>query len=194
MTLNFFKYKHSSNNRGIMTPFGFCSCKRRRHSTSVSCQSQDLQNRMHTPTEWFPRAQMFVFLWVSSLDELTRVRLFRSLLTRFLGTDQTKLDINTWSGEKEHVWCQSSLFTSMFFYLQAHCFKHRGVKQDYDSSKSVFFFSAVCNNMNRLLNFSKLVFMQSDNNIALQTQALCRNNSMGGNNWSQGWKTVLSFV
>ena len=138
-TLIFFKYNHSSTNRGIMTPFGFCSCKRRRHSTSVSCQSQDLQNQMHAPEEWFPRAQMFVFLWVSSLDELTRVRLFRSLLTRFLGTDQTKLDINTWPGEKEHVLCQSSLFTSVFFYLQAHCFKHRGVKQDYDSSKSVFF-------------------------------------------------------
>ena len=111
---DFFKYNHSSNNRGIMTPFGFCSCKRRRHSTSVSCQSQDLQNQMHTPEEWFPRAQMFVFLWVSSLDELTRVRLFRSLLTRFLGTDQTKLDINTWPGEKEHVLCQSGPFTTVF--------------------------------------------------------------------------------
>ena len=62
-----------------------------------------------------------------------------------------------------------------------YCFKHRGVKQDCDSSKSLLIY-----NINSLINFSKLVFMQSDNNIALQTQALCRNNSMGGNNWSQG--------
>ena len=82
----------------------------------------------------------------------------------------------------------------VFFYLQAYFFKHRGVKQDYDSSLICIFFSTVSNNMNRLINFSKLVFMQSDSNIALQTQALCRNNSVGGSNWSQGWKTLLSFA
>ena len=148
-----------------MTPFGFCSCKRCRHSTIVSCQSQDLQNQVHTPAGWpelCPKSKLLnssgnsfwntlyilyiskssnvcFFPSVSSLDELTRVRLFWSLLIPFLGTDQTKLDINTWPGEKEHVLCQSSLFISVFFYLQAHCFKQRGVKQDYDSSKSVFF-------------------------------------------------------
>ena len=138
-----------------MTPFGFCSCKRCRHSTIVSCQSQDLQNQMHAPEEWFPRAQMFVFLWVSSLDELTRVRLFRSLLTPFFGDWPNKVGYKHMARGKRTCSVSIQPLHLCVFYLQAHCFKHRGVKQDYDSSKSVFF-SAVCNNMNRLINFSKL--------------------------------------
>ena len=90
-----------------------------------------------------PRAQMFVSPWVSSLDELTRVRLFRSLLTLFFWDWPNKVGYKHIARGKRTCSLSIQPLHLCVFYLQAYCFKHRGVKQDYDSSKSVFFLSSL---------------------------------------------------
>ena len=92
---------------------------------------------------YISRAQMFVFPWVSSLDELTRVRLFRSLLTLFFWDWPNKVGYKHIARGKRTCSLSIQPLHLCVFYLQAYCFKHRGVKQDYDSSKSVFFLSSL---------------------------------------------------